>query len=1003
MTGDKTVRYDMISEEEFRNPPDEFRPIPFWSLNDELEDGELERQIREMKRVKIGGFFMHARVGLITPYLSEEWMRRIRTCVDTARSLGLKAWLYDELHCPSGTAGDKVRSASPDFGAKTIECVQFKSRLNLDSLGVEGEPLLWGIGRREGNRLIRFEGMDKLRGELGDGESFFLFRKVVAPAEHSRSVDSLNPRAVDTFIRLTHESYRERFGDLFGDVIPGIFTDEPCYPPAIVRDPGEDEKRRGVELIAQIPWTDGFESIFLREKGYDLLPYLPSIFFRWGDYRKIRYDFWEVLTGLYVETFTGRIFEWCEDHNLLLTGHILGEISFAAQMKYSGSTMAHYEYMGMPGIDHLGKDIGNGPGIKAASSVSEQLGKPGTLCETLGVSGWGLRFSEQKKVIDWLYVMGVNFLTPHLMHYSIRGRRKRECPPSLFIQQPWWEYERLLNDYVGRLGYMLTKGRRAVDILVIYPIRSAWVCLDFDLPTYDRRKEINKLCKKFEDLCECLMSNHWDYHLGEEEILRKHGRIADNRFVVGQYSYDCVILPECLALSGSTVALLREFVGNGGKLIALNPSTYLIDGVKERSLSDLFDPREVRSARSPREVCDILCGELRRDIEIRDPKGGRADPIVYQHRRGDDFDIYFLFNRDSGKVDVRVTLQGGYPVEEWEPGDGTRHLVSDDGRDFPLTFLPGGSHLLVSRRGSELPPEKARGGVAEELVLEGEWGLIRKDKNVLVIDYCRVRMGDRWSGRLPVWRVGGVIKDRDMGELSLRFDFEIGDDLDLSGADMELVVEDAQSAKISVNGRTLTAPPDGWWLDPSFRTYRLDGLLTAGGNRVVITWGGDFETHLENIYVRGNFAVEGRGGTFMLGGEPEGVEIGDLVDKGYPFYAGAVVYKKLFRVDGEFKEAVLAFEEMGGVIYDIRLNGRDVGVIAWPPYEISLKDQMRVGENLLEIQVVGSLRNLLGPHHNRRGDYPSTESCWRDEANWTDEYLFEPFGLISKPTISFYS
>ena len=38
--------------------------IPFWSWNDRLEEEELRTQIRRMKELGMGGFFMHARGGL---------------------------------------------------------------------------------------------------------------------------------------------------------------------------------------------------------------------------------------------------------------------------------------------------------------------------------------------------------------------------------------------------------------------------------------------------------------------------------------------------------------------------------------------------------------------------------------------------------------------------------------------------------------------------------------------------------------------------------------------------------------------------------------------------------------------------------------------------------------------------------------------------------------------------------------------------------------------------
>ena len=83
------------------------RPVPFWSWNDKLEPDELRRQIGAMQDAGMGGFFMHARGGLETEYLSEDWFRAVEASVDEAKKRGMQAWCYDENGWPSGFAGGK--------------------------------------------------------------------------------------------------------------------------------------------------------------------------------------------------------------------------------------------------------------------------------------------------------------------------------------------------------------------------------------------------------------------------------------------------------------------------------------------------------------------------------------------------------------------------------------------------------------------------------------------------------------------------------------------------------------------------------------------------------------------------------------------------------------------------------------------------------------------------------------------------------------------------------
>ncbi len=104
----------------FKNPGKEFRGAPFWSLNDKLEGLELSRQIGLMDDGWFGGFFLHAREGLVTPYMSEEWLNMIEVCVREAEKRGMYAWLYDEDKWPSGFAGGVVPASSLDYRVKAL-------------------------------------------------------------------------------------------------------------------------------------------------------------------------------------------------------------------------------------------------------------------------------------------------------------------------------------------------------------------------------------------------------------------------------------------------------------------------------------------------------------------------------------------------------------------------------------------------------------------------------------------------------------------------------------------------------------------------------------------------------------------------------------------------------------------------------------------------------------------------------------------------------------------
>ncbi|MFQ6096021.1 MAG: hypothetical protein ACE5NN_07745, partial [Candidatus Bathyarchaeia archaeon] len=109
-----------INLEEFRNPEKKYRPSPFWSWNNSLDVNELRWQVREFADKGFGGYFMHARVGLATSYLSREWMKCVEACLKEGKKVGVESWLYDEDKWPSGFAGGIVPAKSEEYRSRVV-------------------------------------------------------------------------------------------------------------------------------------------------------------------------------------------------------------------------------------------------------------------------------------------------------------------------------------------------------------------------------------------------------------------------------------------------------------------------------------------------------------------------------------------------------------------------------------------------------------------------------------------------------------------------------------------------------------------------------------------------------------------------------------------------------------------------------------------------------------------------------------------------------------------
>ena len=228
-----------LTPELFHSPTSEYRGAPFWAWNQALDQETLLKHIDYFKEMGMGGFHMHSRTGLDTPYLGEEFMSCVRACVDKAKKEGMYAYLYDEDRWPSGAAGGKV-TKDKRFRSRYLVLTPF---MNEERPKEEAGDDSFRRGKALGNGTL-LERYDivlekgylkeyrRLR-ENEEGENlWYLYEELTKEGpwyNNQTYVDTLNPEAIQRFLEETHEKYFNAVGDEFGGTIPSIFTDEPQF------------------------------------------------------------------------------------------------------------------------------------------------------------------------------------------------------------------------------------------------------------------------------------------------------------------------------------------------------------------------------------------------------------------------------------------------------------------------------------------------------------------------------------------------------------------------------------------------------------------------------------------------------------------------------------------------------------------------------------------------------------------------------------------------------
>jgi hypothetical protein len=1019
-----------MNDRDFQHPLNSYRSIPFWSWNGELEDEILLEQINAFHKGGQGGFFMHARVGLKTPYMSEAWLERVKTCVAEAERLGLEAWLYDEDNWPSGFAGGLVANQDERYRARALVC------LVSDTASPVQEALLQVTGVLRGNQL---KDLQPWRGEpLEKGRKLIQCYHWVAPLgraflKGSSYIDTLNPEAVGAFLQSTHERYKTHVGEAFGKTIPGIFTDEPSlgFGRAIPK-----------ELRSHtLPWTDELPEIFLRQHGYDVVPQLASLFFDTEDAPAIRHDFWSTVTKQFCKAWSQQLYDWCDANNLKLVGHHNGEDSLLEQMRWTGGVMPHYRYYHMPGIDKLGRNTGEVPtgsdvdggivGLKQLDSVACQTGKERTLCEAFGCTGQDFALEGRWWLTNWLAVLGINFFNPHLALYSLRGERKRDYPPTLSPHQPWWPYQQPYEAAAARLAYALSQGKRIVDVIVIHPVTSAWIT--YTPGSVSMVKELDRMLLR---LANGLLAMHADYHFGDETLLAELGRVDDKTLKVGEQSYKVVIIPELKTLERSTVELLEQFANSGGIILCLGNAPLLIDGRRiNKSVlpaQTLYLRNEVSNeamAHLPNDPARAGQGyelplplptlpQLRTTLEQVCPpritiQGEGADRVWYHLRTLEDGrELLFLANtHEENKADISLVWRGTGKLEHWDIVSGKiKSQASEQTQTITqirLELPPMNNVLLVRDAKSHDVTTPLMEKRSTLFTLKSDWTLERRSPNILVLDYCAYKLGNAtWQDSEYVLHVANKIREEGRGStFALRFEFEV----DEIPSECSLAIESSK-LQLELNGKPLPAP-EGFWLDPSFQCYNIAELLQTRRNTLELHGTCDDDIELEAVYLLGDFAlpalytgekVKSRALTFKrwrvqprLQAVTQQTYYGDddLVARGLPHFVGEVHLSQTFHLS-ELPTApiFLELDTLHAAVAIIAINGQRIGQVSWQPLELDVTGVLQQGDNTITITLVTSLRNALGPFHTEGGDslFVSPQTFLEHK---TRDYWLVPLGL----------
>lgn len=1017
-----------LDEKIFRNPPCEYRAAPFWAWNCDLNKDLLLREIDQMKRMGMGGFHMHVRTGMSTTYLSDGFMQLIRDCVDKAKEERMRAYLYDEDRWASGAAGGYVTREERYRARYLLFTTVSYEQAEENPASVPVDSPRTGKGRLLARYAVRLNDEGELAEYrlLKDGQqadaaetAWYAYLEIEKESpwfNNQTYVNTLDKKAIERFVEITHERYKEVVGNEFGGAVQSIFSDEPQFSRKTTL--GFAGEKKDVVL----PWTDDLPDTFRAAYGEELLAGLPELYWELpgGAVSLIRYHYHDHIAERFAEGFADTVGTWCARNGLLLTGHMMEEPTLKSQTAALGEAMRSYRSFQLPGIDML-CDWREYTTAKQAQSAAHQFGCPGVMSELYGVTNWDFDFRGHKLAGDWQAALGVTLRVPHLTWVSMEGEAKRDYPASIGYQSPWYTEYPMVEDHFARLNTVLTRGKAQVRLGVIHPVESYWLHWGPSEATALVRDEMDE---HFQSLAQWLLYGLIDFDYISESLLPQQCEAGNAPLSVGEMAYDVVLVPDCQTLRATTVDRLESFVAAGGRLVFAGRIPELVDAKPSGRVKELAQRAECISF-SKGAILSALDGV--RFVDIRDDKGMRTTNLLHQVRAEGDTRYVFLCHGEKPenpdvcpRENIVLRICGEWKVRRMDTATGEiapLHVAYEKGRTVLRYAFYAYDSLLI-----ELTPGRAEAG--EDAPAEKKFDyyalwhpveIALSEPNVLLLDTAQYAFDDEenWRDEEELLRaddafreeLGYPLRKKEVAQPwvvpdepithHLRLKFTVHSEMEIKAP--QLALEKAESVEIAVNGCPVDNASVGWFVDESIKKVQLPDL-PAGDSVIELTLPFGRRSNVEWCYLLGDFGVRVQGAEKTVIPPVRRLGFGDWTTQGLPFYCGNVTYKIPVRVEKD--TLTIRVPQYRGSVLGMEMDGVRQGDMAYAPYEYTFTN-LQPGEHEVGITVYGNRVNGFGCVHNC-DDSTSWfgPDCWRSEGvRWCYEYRLRKSGLLVSPQI----
>lgn len=667
--------------------------FPFFWLHGE-DEGTLRRYVQVIADAGLNAFCLESRPH--PDFAGDGWWHDLDIILEEASSRGMKVWILDDSHFPSGYANGALREASPELCRQSlvrevVSCEGGKIELSVPIQAPAWKPNLFEqfslpkehLREFGDDRILRIAAIPEekaeksvdltqawddgiLRTELPEGKwQVCVLRLTRNRGPHRDYVNMMNAASCQKMLEAVYEPHYAHYARYFGNTIAGFFSDEPELGNGHLYEYG-----KSLQEMDDLAWSDEIETALQQKWGTHFGTYLALLWEEGAAAAKARCDYMEAVTRAVQYDFSEQIGSWCRAHGVEYIGHVIEDNN---QHTRTGSGLGHFframAGQDMAGIDDIGGqvlpqgeaasktltgEVRNGPfyhyvlGALGASLGAIDPKKQGrTMCEVFGNYGWEEGVRLEKYLLDHFLVRGVNRFVPHA--FSPKAFPDPDCPPHFYAQgnHPQYRHFGALMRYGNRVCELFSGGRHESPVAILYHAECEWMG-NFTPP---------------EEVAAPLAEAQINYDFIPADVFaepQKYQTKVGEKLSVHTQTYRCFLIPAAQYVPASVVYAAIEMQAKGGVAVFLD---HLPEGMYDGERI-LPLPAHVYYVCKKEELVAYL--EKKGVPEVRlQPPAKRMRVLHYQNRHS----VWMFVNEGTQAYEGVVSLpdRGScYEYDAWE-------------------------------------------------------------------------------------------------------------------------------------------------------------------------------------------------------------------------------------------------------------------------------------------------------------------------------------------------